>query len=109
MTCQEHERTDAALRRIAAERGRPRAATGGRKHMELTPANLTAYARKYGHEGVLYTAYQAGYDDAALIDLAESLDNIRVAHEGRYARPLNGRQLRKQVDDLPKYLGVERV
>lgn len=98
---------DRALRLIAAEAGKPRlrAASGGRKKA-LTADDLLGHARRFGTEAVLVTAAQIGFDDAALVMLAEDLDNIRVRAEGRYATPMNGAQLRKEVDQIPKYLGV---
>ena len=77
--------------------------------MRRTPAStvelgaLVKHAHRFGTEGVLYTAHQAGYEEDVLVGLAETLDNLRCQTE-RHAKPMNGRQLRSLVARIGEWL-----
>ncbi len=64
---------------------------------------LLKHAARWGEEGILYTAWQRGWNNTRLFDLAVELDKLRCAKAKRPV-PLTTTQLRRSVDRVGGYL-----
>lgn len=66
-------------------------------------AELVEHARRFGPEGVLYTAIQQGLSDDDLLKLAAELDTLRIRKNPK-EKPLSLAKLNRQVQNAHDYI-----
>ncbi len=97
---QDNRAIDRALARLSAARPQGRREPAPKVSVET----LIKHARRYGTEGVLYTAWELGFPEKTLIDLAETLDDIEREGERYKHKPLTRVQIRKVVAGISWWL-----